>query len=52
MHRAVVRYGVLHLREDRAAEGVEPTYAIDPGGTASMGFKPDGRVVHVEFVAQ
>ncbi len=51
MHRAVVRHGVLHRREDRAAEG-ELTYAIDPGGTASMVFQPDGRVVHVEFIAQ
>ncbi len=30
----------------------ELTYAIDPGGTASMVFQPDGRVVHVEFIAQ
>ncbi len=47
-----MRHGVLHRREDCLLRGWEPTYTIDPGGTASMVFKPDGRVVHVEFIAQ
>ncbi len=35
-------------RRTALLRGWEPTYAIGSGDTASMVFKPDGRVVHVE----